>query len=111
MNAVQSPLVAHSMKKDCEFFCWYDPPIWQERSDLGPMKVVHVAKDLGTVEQQCESLVSTNISEEIEMKIEAMQKEIHELYARKEFRNEGKMNWKLCWFVVFVCFLWYMYKA
>lgn len=70
-------------------------------SDFGPMKVPHIAKDLGTIEQQCLSLVFTNISEEMEMKIEAMQKEIHELYAKKEFRNEGKMNWKLCWFVVF----------
>ncbi|KAF7126330.1 hypothetical protein RHSIM_Rhsim11G0090000 [Rhododendron simsii] len=80
-------------KKDCGFFCWYEPSIWQERSYLGPMKVQTNAKDLTTVEeQQCESLGSMNISEEIEMKIEAMQKEIQELYARKEFRNEGKMD-------------------
>ncbi|XP_058219396.1 uncharacterized protein LOC131329964 [Rhododendron vialii] len=99
-------------KEDCGFFCWYEPSIWQERSDLGQMKVLTNAKDLTTVEeQQCESLGSMNINEEIEMKIEAMQKEIHELYARKEFRNEGKMDWKLVCFVVFFCFLWYMYKA
>ncbi|KAI8558208.1 hypothetical protein RHMOL_Rhmol04G0072200 [Rhododendron molle] len=78
--------------EECGFFCWYEPSIWQERSDLGPMKVQINAKDLTTVEQQCESLASMNISEEMEMKIEAMQKEIHELYARKEFRNKGQMN-------------------
>ncbi|KAI8566917.1 hypothetical protein RHMOL_Rhmol02G0079700 [Rhododendron molle] len=38
--------------EECGFFCWYEPSIWQERSDLGPMKVQINAKDLTTVEQQ-----------------------------------------------------------
>lgn len=71
----------------------------QERSDLGPIRVQTNATALSIVEQRCESSLSMNISEELQMKtitmqmkIEAMEKEIHELYALKELqiRNGGK---------------------
>ncbi|KAG5549319.1 hypothetical protein RHGRI_014615 [Rhododendron griersonianum] len=69
-------------------------------------------KGVRTVEQ-CESSASMTISEEMQrttitmqMKIEAMQKEIDAMLMR--VRNGGKMNWNYLWIVVF-CVVSYMF--
>ena len=83
------------------------------RSHLGPMRVQLNGQPLRTVEQQCESSSSMNISQELEkksvtmqMKMEAMQKEIHELYAIKELqiRNGGKLIGNCLEFLCFFAF-------
>ncbi|XP_058215611.1 uncharacterized protein LOC131326758 [Rhododendron vialii] len=78
-------------------FCWYEPCILQGRADLGPMMVQKKTKAVRIVEQ-CESSVSMSISEEMQkttitmqMKIEAMQKEVDGMQMR--MTNGGKMNW------------------
>ncbi|KAI8550421.1 hypothetical protein RHMOL_Rhmol06G0105200 [Rhododendron molle] len=62
--------------------------------------------------EQCESSTSMRISEDVQrttitmqMKIEAMQKEIDAMQMR--MRNGGKLNWNYLWIVVF-CVVSYM---
>ncbi|KAG5546637.1 hypothetical protein RHGRI_018722 [Rhododendron griersonianum] len=62
--------------------------------------------------EQCESSVAMSISEEMQrttitmqMKIEAMQKELDAMQMR--MRNGGKMNWNYLYIVVF-CVVSYM---
>ncbi|KAG5549321.1 hypothetical protein RHGRI_014615 [Rhododendron griersonianum] len=76
------------------------------------MMVQTKKKGVRTVEQ-CESSASMTISEEMQrttitmqMKIEAMQKEIDAMLMR--VRNGGKMNWNYLWIVVF-CVVSYMF--
>ncbi|KAI8542898.1 hypothetical protein RHMOL_Rhmol08G0175500 [Rhododendron molle] len=96
---------------DCGFFCWYEPCILQGRVDLGPMMVQTKKRAVRTVEQ-CESSASMSISKEMQrttitmqLKIEAMQKEIDAMHRR--LRNGGKMNGNYLWIVVF-CVMSYM---
>ncbi|KAI8535603.1 hypothetical protein RHMOL_Rhmol10G0186800 [Rhododendron molle] len=101
----------YELKLDCGFFCWYEPCILQGRADLGPMMVQTKKKTVRTVEQ-CESSTSMTITEEMQrttitmqMKIEAMQKEIDAVQMR--MTNGGKMNWNYLWIVIF-CVVSYM---
>ncbi|KAI8536801.1 hypothetical protein RHMOL_Rhmol10G0285200 [Rhododendron molle] len=78
-------------------------PFCSKRADLGPMMVQTKTKVVRTVEQ-CESSVFMSISEEMQrttmtmqMKIEALQKEIDSM----QMRNGGKMNWNYLFGLLF----------
>ncbi|KAG5536651.1 hypothetical protein RHGRI_024168 [Rhododendron griersonianum] len=51
--------------EDCGFFCWYEPCILQGWADLGPMMVRTKKKKAVRTVEQCESLASMSISEEM----------------------------------------------
>ncbi|KAI8538709.1 hypothetical protein RHMOL_Rhmol09G0125500 [Rhododendron molle] len=90
------------------FFCWYESCILQGRADLGPTMVQTKKKKTVRTVEQCESSTFMTISEEMQrttitmqMKIEAMRKEIDAVQMR--MTNGGENEPELLLDCCFLC--------